>query len=210
MYIPNSFSEPDREVLFDLIEEYGFATLISWTASEPTVSHLPLLIDRNAPRPVRLIGHMARANRHWTEFDGSQPAMVIFHGPSAYVSPAWYTEHPSVPTWNYAVVHVYGKPRLLDDDATGRLLKRLVDKFEGPRKVRWNGDLPPAFVTGELRAIVGFEIAIDQIQGKFKLSQNKTAADQAGALAGLASEADPRSQELAAFSRKYFARRGGT
>src|SRR5258706_16236783 len=117
MYIPKAFNETDRDVLFDLIDEYAFATLVSFSSSEPTVSHIPLLVDRQGPGHERLLGHVARANKQWTEFAGERSVLAIFQGPHAYVSPAWYSEHPSVPTWNYAIVHVHGRARVLDGDA---------------------------------------------------------------------------------------------
>jgi transcriptional regulator len=209
MYNPRTFVESDREVLLDFVEEHGFATLISWTTPEPTVSHVPLLVDRAAQGGEHLLGHVARANKHWKLFDGQAPVLAIFHGPHAYISPSWYSVSPSVPTWNYAVVHVHGTAQIADADATERTLRRLIEKYEGSRTNRWSGDLPAEFVREELRSIVGFQIRIDRLEGKFKLSQNKDATDREGALSGLECEPDTASRELASFSRKYFTRKGG-
>ena len=209
MYVPESFNEPDREVILDLVEAHGFATLLSWTGGDPVVSHIPLLVDRAVPGQERLLGHVARANGHWQAFDGKAPALAIFAGPHAYVSPSWYATTPTVPTWNYAVAHVYGRPRIVDADATWGIVRRMVERYEGGRRDRWPGELPAAFVADELRAIVGFELPIDWLVGKLKLGQNREPADRAGALAGLEREPDRGSQELAAFARRYFARRGG-
>ena len=208
VYTPTTFAESDREVLFELIEAYGFATVVSSTAVGPVVSHVPLLLDRSVPGRERLLGHVAKANPHWKQFDGQVPLLAIFHAPNAYVSSAWYTSSPSVPTWNYAVAHVHGSARVVDVELTESILRRLVEKYEGPRANRWAGDLPVAFVHQELRAIVGFELEIARIEGKFKLSQNKDPADRDGVLAGLASEPDSASRELASFAKKYYARRG--
>jgi transcriptional regulator len=209
MYVPKHFEETDREILLDLIDDYGFATVISWGAAEPQVTHVPLMVDRQVKGQERLLGHFARANPHWSAFDGTQPALAIFHGPHAYVSPAWYSEHPSVPTWSYAVVHAYGKPQVVDDAATWSILQRLIEKLEKPRENRWPAELPQEFVTKKLKAIVGFEIPIDRLEGKFKLGQNKSATDQAGAFAGLASETSAEGQALAKFAEQYFGRRPG-
>lgn len=209
MYLPESFRESDRSTAFDLIDAYGFATLVSWSEGEPVVSHVPLIVDRSDSGRERLLGHVARANPHWKRFDGKEPALAIFHGPHAYVSPAWYSNHPSVPTWNYAVVHVYGAPHVVDSRETLGILQRLIGKYEGRRREPWTPDLPPAFVEGDLQAIVGFQMPVAQLDAKFKLSQNKDAADRAGALAGLEQEDDVASRDLAAFARRYFGRRDG-
>ena len=208
MYTPATFAESGREVLLDFIAEYGFATLVSSTAAGPVVSHVPLLLDRATPGEERLLGHVARANQHWKQFDDQAPVLAIFHGPHGYVSPAWYASSPSVPTWNYAVVHVHGVAQLVDTDLTESTLRRLIEKYEGPRANSWAGNLPTEFVRDELRAIVGFKIPIARIEGKFKLSQNKDPVDRAGVLAGLENAPDLASRELASFSRKYYARRG--
>jgi transcriptional regulator len=209
MYIPDSFRETDRAVAFDLIEAYGFATLVSWSSGEPFVSHLPLILDRGVSGQERLLGHVARANQHWRRFDGEEPALAIFAGPHAYVSPSWYSHHPSVPTWNYAVVHVHGTPQVVDAAQTGAILGRLIEKFEGGRREPWKPDLPPDLIEGDLRAIVGFQMPIDRLEAKFKLGQNKDADDRAGALAGLEREDGSDSRDLASFARRYFRRKDG-
>jgi transcriptional regulator len=227
MYIPASFHESELPVIHDLIDRHGFATLISAVPgggeagsppegrpfarpdarSSPFVSHVPLLLDRSEPGRDRLLGHLARANRHWKCFDGTATSLAIFHGPHAYISPSWYPTHPSVPTWNYAVVHVHGAPTALDSDRTWEIVQRLVEKYESGRTNRWYPSLPPDFLAADLRAIVGFEMPIDRIEAKFKLGQNRIEADRAGALAGLEREEDQGSRELARFARAYFARR---
>jgi transcriptional regulator len=209
MYVPESFRESDRSVAFDLIDAHGFATLVSWSAGEPLVSHVPLILDRTAPGQERLLGHVARANQHWRRFDGEEPALAIFLGPHAYVSPSWYSNHPSVPTWNYAVVHVHGTPQVLDSQQTWPVLRRLIEKYEERRREPWMPDLSPNFVEEGLRAIVGFQMPIARLDTKFKLSQNKDAADRAGALAGLEHENGSDSRAFAAFARQYFRRKDG-
>jgi transcriptional regulator len=142
MYVPESFNEPDREVVLDLIDRHGFATLISWSGREPVVSHLPLLVERAPAGPV-LLGHFARANPHTQLCDGATPALAIFSGPHAYISPSWYETTPAVPTWNYVVAHAHGRPLLVDDEATREIVARSVEKYERARAGRWSGALPP-------------------------------------------------------------------
>jgi transcriptional regulator len=211
MYIPASFAEADRELLLDFIEEHGFASLISsGDDGAPTVSHVPLLLDRAIIGSEYLLGHVARANRHWAKFDGRTPTLAIFNGPHAYVSPAWYAKAPSVPTWNYAVVHVHGTAQTLDAAGTEAVLRRLIEQYEGTRKNRWSGDLPIEFMRNQLRAIVGFRLELGELVGKFKLSQNKDETDREGALAGLEQEPDVASRALASFTRKYLQRKAGS
>jgi len=217
LYLPDAFREADPTRLFELIEAHGFATLISYGAgaatsqpvAEPVVSHLPLLLERDGNGAARLLGHVARANPHWRRFDGDAPALAIFQGPHAYVSPAWYATHPSVPTWNYAVVHVHGAPVVVDEAETWRILQRLVEAHEGERRDRWVPDLPPDFLARDLRAIVGFHLPIARLEAKFKLGQNRSAADLAGAIEGLEREPAEGSRALAELMRRPRAGRGG-
>jgi len=208
MYIPKLFREDDRAAAFDLIDNYGFATLVSWPTSGPMVSHLPLILERAESGGERILGHVARANNHWQAFDGASPALAIFHGPHAYISPAWYATHPSVPTWNYAVVHIHGVPKVLDEGATRAIIDQLVEKYEASRRGRWVPDLPTDFMATNLRTIVGFELPIARIEAKFKLGQNRELRDREGALAGLEAEDDPEGVALAAFARSYYRRVG--
>src|SRR5262249_39789477 len=112
MYIPGAFAVEDRAVLYDFLDRFGFATLVSVVDGAPFGPPLPMLLDREGGR---LLGHVARANPHWHGFDGEREALVVFHGPHAYVSPSWYAAALAVPTWNYAAVHVYGRPRPVTD-----------------------------------------------------------------------------------------------
>ena len=208
MYVPSSFSETDRGVLLELIDEYSFATFYSSTHGAPMVSHIPLLVERGGPGEERILGHVARANKHWELFDGVNEVLAVFQGPHGYISPAWYSTAPSVPTWNYAVAHVHGRPRVVDSDQTRSILSRMIDKYERTRPNRWSGELPADFVAEELRAIVGFEMRIDRIEGKLKLSQNRSLPDREGALAGLQNAPDLASRELAEYTRRHYARGG--
>jgi len=198
MYIPASFRVDDQRQLGDFIEQYSFATLISIRENEPFATHLPLLIDRE--RRV-LLGHVARANPHVELIGASANALAIFSGPHAYVSPSWYETTPAVPTWNYAVVHVYGRLSAISDDETRQIVDRTVSKYESSSPEPWSYDLPQDFRERMLKGIVGFEMPIERIEGKFKLGQNRSEADQAGMLSHLQTgSSDARS--LADFIRQ--------
>lgn len=192
LYVPEVFAERDASALCALVEENGFATLISPDAVDPPVTHLPLLLERARGPSGVLLGHMARANPHWRHLERHPGVLAIFHGPHAYVSPAWYQVHPSVPTWNYAVVHVAGNARLIHDPAALEpLVRRLVEYHERTRPQPWRMDLPADYRTAMLRGIVGFEIEITAITGKFKLSQNRPAVDREHVCAALSAGASP-------------------
>ena len=176
MYIPSSFRIDAADVLYDFIDDYSFATLVSVRGGIPFATHLPLLLDRE--RKV-LLGHVAKANPHAEVFGARSESLAIFHGPHAYISPAWYVTAPAVPTWNYAAVHVYGPLEPLSESRTRELVDLTVDKYESERSVPWPNDLPQDFREKMLRGIVGFEMPIARIEGKFKLGQNRSEADQA-------------------------------
>ena len=181
MYVPEVYSEQDRARLEALIEGHGFALLVtSDAAGRPTASHLPFLYDANRGAHGTLLGHMARANPQWQQFGDGSEALVIFWGPHAYVSPSWYESQPSVPTWNYATVHAYGRPRLVEDgEAVRAMLHRLVETNEAGFETPWRMDLPEDYEARMVGSIVVFEIEIARLEGKFKLSQNRDAADRA-------------------------------
>ena len=176
MYTPKHFNETDPEILREVIRDHGFATLITATGriEDPVaVTHLPLLLDG----PDRLIGHMARVNPHWKDF-GNNPSTAVFHGPHGYVSPTWYGEPNQVPTWNYVIVHVTGRPRLIEDaDDVRTVLDTLSAVYEKNMPDPWSTErLDDKLLTGMSRGIVAFEMEINNWQGKFKLGQNKPEA----------------------------------
>lgn len=180
MYIPKSFNQEDLTQLQLLMQHYNFATVVTTQPDGvPFASHLPLLLDAGRGSYGTLVGHVARANPQWRSFDSAKELLVIFQGPHAYISPSWYEVVPSVPTWNYAVVHAYGKPRLLEGAAVmHELLQKLVQKHEAQFAKPWPFDLPPDYEQKMVQAIVGFEIEITRLEGKFKLSQNRSETDQ--------------------------------
>jgi transcriptional regulator len=201
MYVPASNDERDRERLLAFIEAHPFATLVTPAEDGLRVSHVPLLARRREDRFV-LTGHLARANDHWRVLAGPTPTTAIFHGPHAYVSPTWYETAPAVPTWNYAVVHVTGVVRLEEDvAATAAHVEELAARFEiGPRPWR-PADVPVDLRQDLLRAIVGFELLGDRIEGKLKLGQNRSADDRRAVVSHLEAEGDDVARALAAMMR---------
>jgi transcriptional regulator len=201
MYIPESFRVTDETLVFSFIERYDFAALIT---STPTagglVTHLPLFLQHSGEHAV-LLGHVSRANQQWQHFDGSTKSLAIFRGPHTYVSPHWYQSSPAVPTWNYAVVHVHGCPRAVEDrHHTAAILDHLLAKYEGHRSQPWHlRDLSPDYYEHMVQQIVGFEMPIDQIEAKFKLGQNRSRTDREGTMNGLLEEGTADSAALAAF-----------
>lgn len=202
IYVPTAFEETERETLHALIEAHSFATFITPDAQDPMVTHLPILLDRGRGPLGTLIGHFARGNPQWRRIQEQSEALVIFHGPHAYVSPSWYGAHPSVPTWNYAVVHARGPARLFEDsEALEAMLRRMVDTFEGSRATPWRMELPDDYRNRMIGGIVGVEIEVAHLTGKFKLSQNRPATDRPMVVAALEA-GDQDSRQVAALMRK--------
>ena len=177
MYVPKHFQEQNWVEIRKVIEANSFATIISSDAGVPVATHAPLQLVETESAPTKLRGHFSRANPHWRLFESAQRTLVIFAGPHSYVSPRWY-DHVNVPTWNYIAVHVYGKPRLVTDPAeTHQMMAGLVDRYEGHSEAaeRYTIDsLPADFRESQMRGIVCFEIAVEEVQASFKLSQNRT------------------------------------
>ncbi|HZP88723.1 MAG TPA: FMN-binding negative transcriptional regulator [Burkholderiales bacterium] len=183
LFTPSSFVESDRTALHELIRSNSFATLISPDADDPWITHLPLLLDTEGGEQGVLLGHLARANPHWQRLAQAPIVTVVFHGPHAYVSPALYRNHPSVPTWNYATVHVRGTARTFEAGAElAPLVRRMTSHYEQSREQPWAMALPEDYFQSMLRNIVGVEITITALTGKFKLSQNRSAADRSAVI----------------------------
>ncbi len=186
MYIPEHFAETDLQALHEFMRQHSFATLVTQHGNEPFASHLPLLLDGGSGTHGALLGHMARNNEQWRDFAAGAEILVMFHGPHAYVSPAWYEPGPmAAPTWNYTAVHAYGKARILPEDELVQTLHRLVDEQEKTFSPPWKLELTQAMRDRALGAIVGFEIKLSRIEGKFKLSQNRSAQDRKNVIAQL-------------------------
>lgn len=202
MYLPRAFVDEDLARLQQLILGSRLATLVTWGALGLQASHLPLLLDPGQGANGTLYGHLAKANPQCAELAAGAEALVIFTGEDAYVSPSFYpskAEHGKVvPTWNYVAVHAYGQPEVFSDPQ--RLLKvveGLTERHEAGRPQPWQvTDAPADYLEGMLRAIVGFALPIQRLEGKRKLSQNRSAEDIAGVREGLAASADLRDQQL--------------
>lgn len=204
MYIPSSFRIEDRAQLHAFIRENSFATVVSQGEDgAPFASHLPLLLREGDDGGAVLVGHMARANPQWRQFSSEGEILAIFHGPHGYISPSWYASEQVVPTWNYAAVHAYGVPRLVE---SGERLTEIVDEtvaeYESGFEQPWKADLPKEFRENLLKAIVGFEMPITRLEGKFKLGQNRPEADVVGACAGLEAGGGHADAVLAGWMRK--------
>lgn len=200
MYIPPSFRVEDRETLHAFMERYSFATLVSIRSDAPFATHLPLLLDRDRNT---LLGHLARGNPHAEALGGGE-WLAVFSGPHAYVSPSWYAVAPAVPTWNYAVVHAYGTPRKLSADRTRTVVDETVRRYESTRDQPWANDLPEEYRQRMLDGVVGFEMPILRIEGKFKLGQNRDGQDRAGMVDGLMRDG-AEARLLADLITKHFA-----
>jgi transcriptional regulator len=203
MYTPSAFNDEELASLHGLIEQTRLAILVTHDENGIQASHLPLLFSPEQGPFGTLYGHMAKANPQWRTLQTRAEAMVIFAGADAYVSPGFYlskAEHGKVvPTWNYQAVHAYGRADVFTD--AGRLLNlvsALTDKHEGSRAQPWAvADAPAEYIDKMLSAIVGFALPISSLEGKRKLSQNRSAEDIAGVRAGLIATADARDLELA-------------
>ncbi len=195
MYVPKHFSVEDRAALNALIRANPFGLLVGELEGSPFATHLPFLLDGD-----RLLSHFARGNPHWKSIDGQTEMLAVFSGPHAYVSPRWYESKQAVPTWNYAAVHVYGAPRVIEDAGEVRaLLDRLVREYE---EDSWSLDGQDADFTDRMsRGIVAFEIPVERIEGKFKLSQNRTVEDRHRVIAAFEAPGDGENADLARLMR---------
>jgi transcriptional regulator len=197
VYIPAAFAVTESDKLHEFIRRYSFAVLTSHGEGSLFASHLPLLLDvdsKNRPSG-RLLGHMARANPQWR---AEGEVMAVFSGPHAYVSPSWYEEEGTVPTWNYVAVHAYGTFHVVEDrDGVLDILRRSVRSYEGPRPAPWIFDETEAHVEKMLRAIVGFRIDITRLEGKWKLSQNHSVERRRRVQRALEAQGDEGSRAVA-------------
>lgn len=206
LYIPPLFRVEDRGRLIDFIEANAFGTLVCSGPGGLHVSHVPFLVDRGPGDRLSLQGHEARANGQLAALAQAEHVLAIFEGPHGYISPTWYEHHPSVPTWNYAVVHAQGKVRMLDDAAVLAQVTRLSRKYEAGNAKPWRiEDLTDDFRAAMLRSIGGFAIDVETLEGKFKLSQNRPGKDAWRVMDALEGRGDAA---LAAFMREHYAGTG--
>lgn len=168
MYIPKHFQIDNKNVIYDIINENGFATLFSEHQGHPCATHLPLTLDKEKSC---LYGHFARPNEHWKDLE-DQEVLAVFHGPHCYISPSWYETDRAVPTWNYVAVHVYGKVEIIEGKELMNSLSDMVVKYERPNSSYQFDQVDSRFIEGMTKGVVGFKIKINKIEGKAKLSQN--------------------------------------
>ena len=203
MYQPLHFREDHVEVQHQLIRTHPLGLLITAGPGGLLANLFPFLLDSVRADKGTLRLHIARANPQWRELEAVEECLVVFQGPQDYVTPSWYATKREtgkvVPTWNYATVHAWGRPRVVNDDVwLRRQIEDLTASREGLRAAPWGvDDAPPEFIVAQMRGIVGVEIPISRIEGKWKMSQNRPAADRVGVVAGFR-EAGEAGEEIAA------------
>jgi len=198
MYIPKLYREEDREEILAFLKQNNFPALVTFDGERPVATHAPVDVveDENG---MTIYGHMSRANQQWKTFDG-QEILLIFQGAHTYISPRWY-EHVNVPTWNYKIVHVYGRVREIQGDDLFLLLSRLVQNHESGTSYRLEG-LPQDFVQKEMKGIFGFAVDVTRIDAGYKLSQNRKDGDHENVVRELEKRGDEYSHEIAKSMRK--------
>ena len=203
MYLPKHFDQPSVDVLHELMQAQGFATLVTLSPDGLNANHIPLHLSAEDGPLGTLRGHVARANPVWRETSPDTEVLVIFQGPDAYITPSWYptkAEHgKAVPTWNYAVAHAYGKLRVCDDaDWLRRHLAALTDHHEAAFAEPWQvSDAPADYTEKMMAAIVGIEIEITRLTGKWKVSQNQPAENRAGVVQALRASGEANALAMA-------------
>jgi transcriptional regulator len=203
MYVPAQFREEDVPTLHALIREHSLATLVTWGPDGLEANHIPMEIEADPLPYGTLRGHVARANPVWQSYAKDVHALAIFVGPQTYITPSWYkTKRETgkvVPTWNYAVVHAHGPLGIVEDRTwLYNLVSRLTRAHEEGRQPEWAvTDAPADFIDKQLGGIVGIEIPIVRLEGKWKVSQNREPPDRAGVVSGLRADPDGTSQSMA-------------
>lgn len=196
LYIPKAHLVEDRKFLHDFMDEFSFVELVT-AAPDIRITHIPVWIDRSAGPYGKIYGHVSRQNPQSKTFDGKQSAVLVFRGPHSYISPTWYAKTDVVPTWNFAVVHASGRLKAIDEKkALHDLLARLIAKFETYQNSGYDFlKLPEGYKYGLMQGIIGFEMEVEQLEGKFKLGQERNEVDRAGILKNLKSRKKERQVE---------------
>lgn len=210
MYTPPAYAEHDLTLLQTRMREWSFATLVTHGARGLNATHLPFLLEtEDGNGQGTLITHLARANAQFQDLQAGAQALVIFQGPHAFISPSWYVNQQTFPTWNYTAIHVQGQPTLIEgpEDVLA-ILQRTVALYDTPVGGTWTlPAMPWTLVEPRLRAISGVRIPIETIEGKMKLNQDKTVADRLGVIAALESQAGEQAREVARLIREQPAMR---
>lgn len=204
MYTPPAYVESDPGLLQARMREWSFATLVTQGPDGPNATHLPFLLDAGAGPHGTLTTHLARANPQVRDLALGVPALVIFQGPHAFISPSWYENRMTFPTWNYTAIHVRGTPTLVEDaQAIFAVLQRTVAQYDTPLGGEWAfGAMPETLVSSRMKAIVAVTLPIASIKGKMKLNQDKSVADRLGVIAALEGQDDPQSHAVARLIRQ--------
>lgn len=188
MYIPKHYTENDRPKLVEFMQAHSFAVIVNTVNGTPWGTHLPFVVEQKDDRVI-LTSHMARANEQWKHF-GNSEVLVIFQGPHSYISPTSYERKLNVPTWNYVAVHAYGTSRIIDDpERAVEVLEAMISSYESSYMSQWK-ELPRDYVDNMLKGIVAFDIEVTKLQGKYKLSQNKTHNEQQNIISTLEKSED--------------------
>lgn len=198
MYTPPAYAEHDEALLRQRMRAWSFATLVTHGESGLHATHLPFLIDDGGAHGL-LTTHLARGNAQYRDLKAGAPALVIFQGPHAFISPSWYEHRLTFPTWNYTAIHVTGTPQCVEDtEAIRAVLTRTVAQFDTPLGGDWTFEgVPGDYTATRLRAIAAVHIPIDRIEGKMKLNQDKSVADRLGVIAALERRGDAQSLAVA-------------
>ncbi len=194
MYIPKLYREEDCEKILEFLKQNNFPALVTHDGEKPTATHLPVEVLENENGSLTILGHMSRANPQWRSF-GKQEVLLIFQGAHTYISPRWY-DHVNVPTWNYMMVHVYGKVRLVEGEELHSLLSRLVKNHEEPTAYSLEA-LPQDFVQKEMNGVVGFAVDVTRVDAGYKLSQNRNDGDHENIIRELEGRGDENSAAVA-------------
>ena len=194
MYIPKLYREEDREKILEFFTQNNFPALVTYDGEKPIATHLPVEVVETEKGTLTIMGHMSRANPQWKSFD-EREVLFIFQGAHTYISPRWY-DHVNVPTWNYMMVHVYGKVHLVEGEALYSLLNRLVQKHETQTLYSLEG-LPEDFVKKEMNGVVGFAVAVTRVDAGYKLSQNRSDVDHKNIIRELDGRGDDNSVGVA-------------
>ena len=206
LYIPKAHRVEDLKLLHEFMDEYAFVDLVT---SAPTlrITHIPVILDRTTGAYGRIMGHVSRQNPQSQAFDGRQTGVIVFRGPHGYISPTWYAKKEAVPTWNFAVIHATGRPAAITDkEALHKLLGRLIEKFESTEGSGYDfSKLPESYVSPMLGGIVGFEMTVESLEGKFKLGQERSDGDKQGLLEHLG-QAKRRERSLQDFTANFYKR----
>jgi transcriptional regulator len=201
MYIPEFNRQEDRSTALSFMRANPFAILVSNADGVPFATHVPVLIEEHADQLV-VRSHMARANPHWKSMKEGKESLIIFHGPHAYISPSLYEIRESVPTWNYAAVHVYGEPTLFSgEEGLTETLNQMINTFESSYMAQWS-EMSEEYRSRMMKHIVGFEIKAKRLEAKFKLSQNRTKGEQARIIESLSQNPDSNISGIAELMRQ--------